>query len=287
MTQPNPQPYNAPLAHRIRRIAAAERRYIFEWGELWRFRELLYFLAWRDVRSRYKQTYLGASWGLLRPVISMVVMSAIFGGLAGIESGTGTPYPVFVFTGLLPWMYFASAFTGASTSIVGNGGLVTKAYFPRLYIPLASAIAPLLDLVFALSVLVGLFVWFHVSPTWRMVAAPGFVLIAVVTALGAGLWFSAVNVRFRDVAFALPFITQIWMYMTPVIYPASLVPARWRWVLELNPLSAAVGGFRWSVLGRGQFEWRVVLLGGMTAILTLILGSFVFRRAEHTFADVL
>jgi lipopolysaccharide transport system permease protein len=217
----------------------------------------------------------------------MIVFTVIFGHLAGISPGSDVPYPIFVFTGLLVWTYFASALSGASFSVIGNSSLVTKVYFPRLYVALAAVAAPVVDLVLSFVVLLALFGWYGRAPSWHLVFLPLPVMLTLLIGLGVGLWLAPVTVRYRDVPFALPFVVQLWMYATPVIYPASLVPHRWRWLLALNPVTAAVDGFRWCVVGRGGPNPAVLGASLGTTALLLVTGVAFFRRSERTFADLI
>lgn len=256
-------------------------------SELWRFREVLYYLVWRDIKVRYKQTFLGASWALLKPVISMVVLTVIFGHLVGIEPGSGIPYPLFVFAGLLAWLYFSSALAAGSGSVLNNGGLVTKAYFPRLYLAFAAVVAPLVDFILSLIVLVGMFAWYGRMVALSIFLLPIFVLLALVIALGTSLFLAAITVRYRDVPFMLPFGLQLWMYATPIIYPLSVVPGEWRWVFALNPLTGVVEGFRWSLLGVDPPSGTEVSASIVIALALTLCGLLFFRRAEPRFADVI
>jgi lipopolysaccharide transport system permease protein len=271
----------------VRRIQPSRGLVPIDFAELWRYKELLYFLTWRDIKSRYKQTFLGPLWAILRPLVTMVIFSVIFGTLAGIDSGTGKPYPLFVFAGLVAWLYLASAVTGGSSSMVANTSLVAKAYFPRLFAPAAAATAPVVDLALSLVVLAGLFIWFGEVPSLHVLMLPAFLLLALLLALGISLWLASVTVRYRDVPFALPFATQLWMFSTPVIYPVTFVPEKWQWLLELNPATAIVEGFRWSMIG-GQAP-RALALGASVAfaVSLVISGAYYFKRAERTLADMM
>jgi lipopolysaccharide transport system permease protein len=254
-------------------------------GELWDYRELLYFLTWRDIKVRYKQTVLGALWAIVQPVLTMVVFSIVFGRLAGIPSD-GLPYPLFAFCALLPWQLFAHALTESGNSLVGSQNLITKVYFPRLVIPLAAVVVGLVDFGVAFSVLLGMLAWYGVVPPVTAVMLPLFVLLALATALGVGLWLSALNVQYRDVRYTIPFLTQFWLFITPVAYPASLIPEPWRPVYALNPMVGVVEGFRWALLGRGQGPGLALAVSVGVTLLLLLTGLAYFRRMERTFADV-
>jgi len=253
--------------------------------EVWRYRELLYFLVWRDIKVRYKQTVLGAAWAVLQPFLTMVVFSLFFGRLAGIPS-EGLPYPVFSYAGLLPWTFFSQGMTQAGNSLANSGHLVTKVYFPRAIIPLAAVLAPLVDLAIAFIVLIGMMIYYGVSPTSAVLWLPVFLLLALVTAAAVGVWLSALNAQYRDIRYVVPFLTQLWMFATPVIYPSSLLHGVWRTLLGLNPMTSVVEGFRWALLGVGEPPGRMVWASvGMVAVL-LITGAVYFRRTERTLADV-
>jgi lipopolysaccharide transport system permease protein len=257
---------------------------------LWEYRELLYFLVWRDIKVRYKQTILGVAWVILQPVVSMVVFSLLFGQLLGIPSGE-VPYPVFLYSALLPWTYFAGSLTRSSTSLVNSAHIITKVYFPRMVIPLSGVVSNLLDFGIAFVVLIGLMLFYGVVPTPAAVLLPAFVLLAMLTALGFGLWLSALNVRYRDVNYVVPFLVQIWMYLTPVVYGTTLIPERFRFLLALNPMTGVVEGFRWALLGSyladvqapdGLFAVSILLALGV-----LVSGAIFFRYTERTFADII
>jgi lipopolysaccharide transport system permease protein len=253
--------------------------------ELWEYRELLYFLTWRDIKVRYKQTALGAAWAVIQPFFTMVVFSIFFGRLARVPSD-GAPYPVFAYAALVPWTYFATALTQSANSLVDHARLITKVYFPRLLVPAAAVLAGLVDFAIAFVVLLGMLLYYGVPITGRILTIPLFLLLASVTALGGGLWLSALNVRYRDVRYAIPFLIQFWLFASPVAYPASLVPAKWRPLFGLNPMTGVVEGFRWALLGRADAPDRLVAVSALTVITVLLGGLFYFRRVEKGFADV-
>jgi lipopolysaccharide transport system permease protein len=253
--------------------------------ELWGSRELLYFLVWRDIKVRYKQTLLGVTWAVLQPVFTMLVFTLFFGRVAKMPSD-GIPYPLFSFAALVPWTFFASGVNLAASSLVSSAQLLKKVYFPRLAIPIAAVLAALADFgiaMLALFVLMGLY---HVAPTERIIFLPVFAFLALLVSLGVGLWLAALNVRYRDIRFIVPFLTQIWMFASPVIYPSSSIPARWRTLYELNPMAAVLDGVRWSLLGKPVVSWPLTAVGFASAAAALFTGAIVFRRMERTFADI-
>lgn len=252
---------------------------------LWEYRELLYFLIWRDLKIRYKQTLLGAAWAVIQPLATMLIFTFIFGRLAGIPSD-GIPYPVFSYCALLPWNYFANALDRSSTSLVNNAQLLSKVYFPRLVIPLAGVAAGVVDFGIAFLVLIGLMLAYGIVPTVAALALPAFLLLAMATALGISLWLSALNVQYRDVRYVIPFLIQFWMYATPVVYPSSLIPERWRVLYGLNPMVGVVEGFRWALLGQGVPPGPMIAVSIAMVLLILVSGAFYFRHMERTFADV-
>jgi len=253
--------------------------------DLWEYRELLYFLAWRDMKVRYKQTVLGAAWAIVQPLTTMVIFTVIFGQLAKIPSD-GIAYPIFSYCALLPWNYFATAFGRSSGSLLGNAHLISKVYFPRLVIPISSLLAGLADFAIAFVVLIGLMFWYHMTPTLAILWLPAFLLMAVATALGVGLWLGALNVQYHDVGYLVPFLSQIWMYATPVVYPSSMIPERWRLLYGLNPMAGVVEGFRWALLGRGNAPGPMLAVSVLVTVVLLVSGAYYFRRMEKTFADV-
>ena len=254
-------------------------------GALWRFRELLYFLIWRDVKVRYKQTLLGAAWAILQPLLTMIVFSIFFGKLARMPSD-GVPYPLFAYVALVPWTFFANGLTLSSNSLVSNQTLLRKVYFPRLVIPVSAVASGLLDFAIAFVALLGLAARYGVTPTANMLWLPVLVLLALVTALGVGLWFAALNVLYRDIQYIVPFLVQVWLYATPIVYPSSLVPERWRTLYAINPMVGVVEGFRWTLLGTGTAPGPMILVSAAAALVTLIGGLFFFRRMEKSFSDV-
>lgn len=255
-------------------------------GELWLYRELIYFLTWRDLKVRYKQTALGAAWAIIQPFLTMVVFSVFFGGLLKVASDN-VPYPIFSYTALLPWGVFAKALTDAGRSLVLNRSMITKVYFPRLIVPLASVLAGVVDFLIAFVVLLGMMWWFHITPTLSAVwAVPLLLLLSLVTALGVGLWLSALNVVYRDIGYILPFLTQLWFYLTPIVYPSTKVPEKWRLLYALNPMVGVVEGFRWALLNTKTAPGPMIAVSVVIAILILISGLFYFRRMERIFADI-
>jgi len=251
---------------------------------VWEFRELLYFLIWRDVKVRYKQTVLGASWAILQPFFTMLIFSIFFGKLARMPSD-GVPYPLFAYVALVPWTFFAGGLTLSSNSLVANQALIRKVYFPRLVIPVAAVASGIIDFVIAFAVLIGMVVWYGVVPSAHVVWLPALFLLALVTALGAGLWFSALNVLYRDIQYIVPFLVQVWLYCTPIVYPSSIVPERWRPLYAINPMVGVVEGFRWALLRSNTAPGPMLLVSAVAALALLIGGLFFFRRMEKTFAD--
>lgn len=253
--------------------------------ELWEYRELLYILAWRDVKVRYKQTAIGALWVVLQPILTMVLFSVLFGSFAQLPSG-GIPYPIFVFTGLLPWQLFARALSDSSTSLVANQGLISKIYFPRLMIPFASVLAGLVDFGIALLVLIVLMLVYGIVPTVAIFTLPLFLLLTVATALAVGLWLSALNVKYRDVMYTIPFLTQFWFFATPIAYSSAIVPEQWRVLFGLNPMVGVVEGFRWALLGNSAAPGALLAVSTVIVVILLAGGLVYFRRTEKSFADL-
>ena len=271
------------------RIEPTEGWALSKFSDLWAFRELLFFLTWRDIKVRYKQTILGASWAILQPLMTMVVFNVFFKHGAGIDSGTDLPYAVWSYSALIGWTFFSSSVAQASNSLVSNSNMITKIYFPRITMPLATILSALVDFALAFLVLVGMMFWFGISPSPNILALPFFILLAVVSALGLSLWLSAMNVQFRDVRYVIPFLLQMWLFISPLPYPLSRIPEEWRLLYSLNPVVSVAEGFRWSILG-AQAETvltlPMVLISAVVAITIFVGGLFYFSRMEKTFADV-
>ena len=262
----------------------AERHY---WKDLWRYRELFYFLAWRDILVRYKQTVIGLAWALIRPFLTMVVFVVVFSKLAKLPS-EGVPYPILVFAALLPWQFFANAFTEAGNSLISNAGMISKVYFPRLVIPTSAVIVSFVDFLISGIILVGLMVWYGFAPDWRIVTLPLFIFIAFAAAMGAGLWIAALNVKYRDFRYIIPFVVQFGLYVSPVGFSSAIVPEQWRLLYSLNPMVGVIDGFRWAILGGNtQLYWPGFLLSLFLVMLILVTGIVYFRKTEKTFADVI
>ena len=275
----------AVAAAPVYRIAPSRRWAPLDLGELWAYRELLYFLVWREVKVRYKQTVLGVAWAIVQPFFTMVVFSVCFGRFAKMPSD-GLPYPVFTYCALLPWQLFAFALNESSNSVVANQRLISKVYFPRLMMPIATVGVGLVDFAVASAVLGAMMAYYGIVPGLAVLTVPVWVLLAVLTALGAGLWLSALNVKYRDVRYTLAFLTQIWLFATPIIYPSSSVPAAWRPIYALNPMVGVIEGFRWALLGGPTAPGLTTAVSVGTVSLLLVGGLFYFRRMERTFADV-
>jgi len=266
------------------RIQASRGWVSLKLGELWEYRELLYFLIWRDVKVRYKQTVLGAAWAIIQPLFTMVVFSIFFGKLGKMQSDS-VPYPIFSFAALVPWTFFANGLSQSSNSLVGSSNLITKVYFPRLVVPLSAVLSGVVDFLIAFLVLLGMMFLFGIFPTLNVVWLPLFFLLALITSLGVGLWFSALNVEFRDVRYVITFVTQLWLFATPIAYPSSMLPEPWRTIYGLNPMAGVVEGFRWALLGTNTAPGPIIAVSSVMALVILITGAFYFRRMERTFAD--
>lgn len=262
----------------------AERQY---WKDIWRYRELFYFLAWRDILVRYKQTAIGIVWALIRPFLTMVVFTVVFGNIAKLPSG-GAPYPILVFAAMLPWQFFANALSESSNSLISNSNLISKVYFPRMIVPTSAVIVSFVDFMISGIILLGLMAWYNFVPDWRILTLPLFILIAFAAAMGAGLWLAALNVEYRDFRYIVPFIVQFGLYISPVGFSSSVVPEQWRLIYSLNPMVGVIDGFRWAILGGSSSIYLpgfALSLG--LVVLMLISGIWYFRRTERTFADVI
>jgi lipopolysaccharide transport system permease protein len=277
-----------PPARQVRRLQPSSGFIPIDFGEIWRYRELLYRFLWRDIKARYKQTYLGPFWAIFRPIASMVVMAAVFGGVAGLTSGSkGVDYPLFLYVGLLVWNYFSSALTGTASSLAGNAGILGKAYFPRIYAPLGAVTAPLVDFALALVIAFGLFAYYGRWPSWQVMFLPAFVLLALVAGAGVGLWLCGAVVRYRDVPFALPYVIQLWFYATPIVYPLTKIPEPYRSLLALNPLTSVIEGVRWSLLGISPPNGGILAVSALLALVVAAAGMYFFRRTERTIVDMI
>lgn len=254
--------------------------------EVWAYRELLSILAWRDVSVRYKQSVVGAGWAVIQPLMTMVLFTVIFGMFAKLPSD-GMPYPVFTYCALLPWNYFARSLGDSSDSLVGSSNLVTKVYFPRLILPLSKVFAGMIDFCIAFVILVLMMVWYHITPTPGILLLPVFILVAMLTALGAGLWLTALNVKYRDVKFVVPFLVQFWMYASPVAYATSIVPQKWLWLYGLNPMVGVIEGFRWALLGKAAPNIEIMAISFGIIVVILVSGLFYFKKVEEFFADII
>jgi homopolymeric O-antigen transport system permease protein len=256
--------------------------------DMWVYRELIYFMIWREIKVRYKQTMLGAAWAIIQPVLTMIVFTFLFGRIAKLPTDGNIPYPIFSYTALLPWGLFVTALNQASRSLTSNQNMVSKIYFPRLVLPLASVLSGLIDFIIAFVILIGLMIYYHIAPSINVIwALPLFLVLAIITALGVALWLSAINVQYRDVNYALPFMTQFWLFATPVAYSSNLISAKWRLVYSLNPMAGVVNGFRWALLGVGNGPDTGLWISLGIALLIMISGLFYFRNMEKTFADTI
>ncbi|GAL93904.1 MAG: ABC transporter permease [Microcystis sp.] len=263
----------------------SERQY---WRDLWQYRELFYFLAWRDILVRYKQTFIGIAWALLRPFLTMLVFTFVFGKLARLPSDGAAPYPILVFAAVLPWQFFASSLAEASNSLIDNANLISKVYFPRLIVPTSAVIVSFVDFLLSGMILLGLMAWYNFLPSWRILTLPLFILMAFATSMGGGLWLSALNVQFRDFRYIVPFIIQFGLYISPVGFSSNIVPEKWRWLYSLNPMVGVIDGFRWAIIGGDAgIYWPGFLLSLALVVLLLVSGIWYFRRLEKNFADII
>ncbi len=263
----------------------SERHY---WRDIWRYRELFYFLAWRDILVRYKQTVIGVVWALLRPLLTMLVFTVIFSKLAKLPADAGAPYPIMVFAAILPWQFFATAFAEAGNSLISNSAMISKVYFPRLVIPTSAVIVSFVDFLISFAILIGLMLWYQFIPDWRILLLPFFMIIAFAASLGAGLWIASLNVRYRDFRYIIPFVVQMGLYISPVGFSSSIVPEQWRLLYSLNPMVGVIDGFRWAIIGGDyQVYWPGFFLSLLVVTILLVGGIYYFRKTEKTFADVI
>ncbi len=257
------------------------------WKDLWRFRELLYFLAWRDILVRYKQTTIGIAWALIRPLLTIVIFTVVFGAIAKLPSGQ-VPYPILVCSALLPWQFFADALSRSGASLLANAHLISKVYFPRLIVPLSAVFVSLVDFLVSVSILLGLMAWYSFAPSWRILALPLLVMVTAIAALGVGLWFAALSVKYRDFQFVLPFLIQLGFFISPVGFSSSVIAPQWRLLYSLNPMVGIIDGFRWAILGTDiAFYWQGFLVSMLLLAAIFVSGIWFFRKTERSFADVI
>ncbi len=275
---------NASAPELVIEAGRVERQY---WRDLWRYRELFYFLAWRDILVRYKQTVIGIAWAVIRPILTMFALAFTFGKIAGMDSGGEVPYPILVFCGMLPWQFFATAFSESGNSLVSNSGMISKVYFPRLVMPASSVITSFVDFLISAVLMALIMVYYKYVPGPQVALLPAFVILAFATAFGAGLWVSALMVRYRDFRYIIPFVVQFGLFISPVGYSTSKVPEQWRFLYSLNPMVGVIDGFRWSILGEQNLYWPGFCISVVGVTLIIISGIWYFRRTERTFADVI
>ena len=273
-----------PLSRLIIEAGHTEKHY---WADLWRYRELFYILAWRDIAVRYKQTVVGVLWALIQPLLTMAIFVIVFGRLAKLPSEGGAPYPLMVFAAMLPWQFFAASLSGSSQSLVGNANLISKVYFPRMIIPAGAVVTAFVDFLVSFAILVVMMIWYQFWPTWRILALPGFVALAFLAALGPGLLLTALTVKYRDFRIVIPFIVQIGLYISPVGFSSSVIPDKWRLLYSLNPMVGVIDGFRWAILGNATLYLPGFLLSLAVTALLVLTGILYFRKTERTFADVI
>lgn len=268
-------------------VIEPNRPVLHYWRDVWRYRELFWFLVWRDILVRYKQTVIGVAWSVLRPVLTMIAFTVVFGLLAKLPAG-GVPYPLLVFAAMIPWNFFANALSEGSNSLIGSANLVTKVYFPRIIVPTSSIIVSLTDLLISLVVIAGIMLWYGFWPDWRVITLPLFLLLACLPAVGAGLWFAALNVRYRDFRYVVPFLLQFCLYVSPVGFASQIVPQQWRLLYALNPMVGVIDGFRWALLrGSAELFWPGILLSTALSLLLVASGLWYFRKTERVLADVI
>jgi lipopolysaccharide transport system permease protein len=271
----------------IELLIEPNRPVLHYWRDVWRYRELFWFLVWRDILVRYKQTVIGVAWSIIRPLVTMLAFTVVFGLLAKLPSD-GVPYPLLVFAAMLPWNFFANALSECSSSLIGNANLLTKVYFPRIIIPIGSVIASLIDFVISLIIMVGIMLWYGFMPDWRVVLLPCFLLLALLSVVGTGLWFAAMNVKYRDFRYVVPFMLQFGLYVSPVGFASSIVPEKWRLLYALNPMVGVIDGFRWCILqGNSELYWPGIVLSTALSLALLITGLLFFRKTERILADII
>ena len=274
-----------PASSRVTVIEPRRGWLALDLGAIWNYRDLLFLLVWRDISVRYRQSVLGIGWAIFRPLVSTLIFTLVFSLLVRVK--TEVPYPVFAFTAMIPWLYFSTALSSVTSSVAGQQGVLTKVYFPRLILPLAALGAGLVEVLIQLLIFILFMLYYDILPTFRMLALPGFILLALLTALGFGIWLTALNVKYRDVGMAVPFLVQIWMYLCPIVYPVTLVPERFQAVYSLNPMVGVIEGFRWSLLGTASPDWSAIGISAAAMLVILVSGLYYFRRAESWFADVI
>ena len=276
---------SSPENYLIIEAGRSERQY---WQDLWRYRELFYFLAWRDILVRYKQTAIGIAWALIRPLLTMVVFTVVFGNLAKLPTEGDAPYPILVFSAMLPWQFFANALSECSNSLLSNSNLISKVYFPRLIVPASAVIVSFVDFLISGSILLALMAWYDFVPSWRILTLPLFIFIAFAAAIGGGLWLAALNVEYRDFRYIVPFIVQFGLYISPVGFSSTVVPEKWRFLYSLNPMVGVIDGFRWAIIsGDTNLYWSGFLLSIAIVVLLVVSGIWYFRKMERTFADII
>lgn len=269
----------------LMRISPPSSHLSFEFGEIWKYRELLFFLVWRNIKVRYKQTVMGIGWAIIQPFFTMVVFSIFFGKIAKMPSD-GVPYPIFSYAALVPWTFFANSLSLASNSLISESNLIKKIYFPRLIIPITSVLSGLIDFALSFLLLLAMMIYWNILPTFAIIWLPAFILLSMITSLGVGLWLSALNVQFRDIRYAIPFLIQIWLFSTPIVYPSSMLSDSWRVLYGLNPMVGVVEGFRWALLGTAQTSGLMLLVSTVIASGLLLSGALYFRKMETSFADI-
>jgi lipopolysaccharide transport system permease protein len=286
LAQADAAPLTAGASPPVTEIRPRTGLFDLQLGEVWRYRELLFFLTFRDIRVRYKQAALGAGWAVIQPLFAVMIFTLIFGMFARIPSD-GVPYPLFAFAAMLPWTYFSEAARRSALGLVGDAPLISKIYFPRLIIPISNVLTPLVDFAVAFVVFLGVMAWYGFFPSWHILLVPVLLLVSMLLGLAVGLWLGPINVRYRDITHTLPFLLQIWLYATPIVYPLSMVPERFKAVYSLNPMVGVIEGFRWALLGKGNPDFQAMTISGAVIIIALVGGLFFFKRSEPKFPDII